>query len=240
MKDKDLIALLTIVFFLIYFLPSWIIKLISLGFILFFAPGFFTVRIYKDANTEELVLISPPLSLGISGLIAVILTALSSLTPYTMLITTGVYICIAYILSSGKEIKKIKWEKPSKFVSVVIILSIVLISIWGYAEFTASTRHEVDIYIDSWPHNATVGENVSFKLTVKNWNYGYSDFKIVFKLNNITINMIQFHLSNGQEKQIEFETNSTIVGRNLASFNLYVNEHFYTNVHVYFTVKPQK
>ncbi len=240
MKDKNLVALLTVLFFLTYFLPWWIIKLISLGFILFFAPGFFTIRIYKDLDPEELVLISPPLSLGISGLIAVVLAALSILTPYTMLITVGAYLCIAYALSSGGEIKRIKWEKPSKFVSAVIILSIILISVWGYAEFTASPRHEVDISIESWPHNATVGKNVSFELMVKNWNYGDSDLKIIFKLNNIKIGTIHFHLSNGQEKEIKFETSSTVAGKNLASFDLYVNGHLYTNVHVYFMVKPKK
>ncbi len=237
MKDKNIVALLTILFFALYFVPMPVVRMVSVGFILLFALGFFTLRIYKKINGEELLLMAPAVSIGISGLFAILLAYFSILKASTMLIVVGTYLVIAYLLSSGEEIKKVELKRPSRLVAILLILSLIIMGIWGYIELNATPRHELDIAIESWPHNATIGENVSFEIYVKNWNYGDAHLKLVFRLNNITQEVREFNLSGGMAKRFIFYSNHTVLGRNLASFDLYVNGEFYTNVHVYFVVK---
>ncbi len=239
MKDKYLVGILTLAFFLIYFIPNTIIKFIAVAFILFFSPGFFTLRIYKNIKKEELLLIAPPLSLGISGAIALLLAAFSILNYETMLIFIGAYIAIAFLLSSSQDIGKFKWERPHKIVAIVLSLSLILLSIWIYADFTAPSYKEIDIAIESWPHNATLGENLSFDIYVKNWNYENVHLSLQFEMNNRTVEWKNFTLEKGESKHFIFEYNASQEGKNLASFNLYLNGIFYTNVHIYFDVKER-
>ncbi len=239
MKDKYLVGILTFAFFLIYFIPNTILKFISVAFILFFAPGFFTLRIYKKINKEELLLISPPLSLGISGAIALLLAAFSILNYKTMLIFIGTYIAISFLLSSSEDIGKIKLEKPHKIAVIVISLSLILLSILIYADLTAPGYKEIDIAIESWPHNATLGENLSFDIYVKNWDYDNAHLSLQFEMNNRTVEWKNFTLEKGESKHFIFERNASQEGINLASFNLYLNGNFYTNVHIYFNVKAK-
>jgi len=239
MKDKYLVGILTLVFFLIYFIPNTIVKFVAVAFILFFAPGFFTLRIYRDINREELILIAPPLSLGISGAIALLLATFSILNYKTMLIFMSAYILIAFLLSFGEDIGKFKFEKPQKIAAVVLSLSLILLSIWVYADLTAHGYKEIDIGIESWPHNPTLGDNLSFEIYVKNWDYDNAHLSLQFEMNNRTMEWKNFTLEKGDAKYFIFEFNASTPGRNLASFNLYLNGDFYTNVHIYFEVKSK-
>ena len=239
MKDKYLVGILTLAFFLIYFVPNTIAKFIAVAFLLFFSPGFFTLRIYKNINREELLLIAPPLSLGISGSIALLLAAFSILNYEIMLIFLGAYIAIAFLLSSSEDIGKLKLEKPHKIAAIVISLSLILLSIWLYADLTAQSYREIDIAIENWPHNATMGENLSFDIYVKNWDYENAHLSLQFEMNNKTVKWENFTLGKGEFRYFIFECNASHPGKNLATFNLYLNRSFYTNVHVYFDVQSK-
>ncbi len=239
MEDKYLVGILTLIFLLIYFIPHPIAKFLAISFLLFFAPGFFTLRIYREIEKEEILLIAPPLSIGISGIIALFLVYLSILNPKNILIFLGAYIFITFILCASEDIKKIKISRPQRIIAAIVALSLILISIWGYGEITAPNYKELDIAIENWPQNVTMGENLSFEIYVKNWDYENAHLSVEFRMNKKTIQWQNFTLGKGEEKHLLFQSNATIAGRNLASFNLYLNGNYYTNVHVYFYVNPQ-
>ena len=239
MRDKDLVALLTLVFSLLYFIPITALKFVSVGFLLFFAPGFFTLKLYRDISREETLLISPPLSLAISGTMALLLAALSILNKETMLLTLGAFIAAMYLLSHAETIHwKPQYRGLDKLAAMVLILSIILSGVWIYSGLNVEHYKEVDMAIESWPHNATLNSTLSFVIYVKNWDFQNGEFRIVFKLNNESIDEREFSLDNGGEDRMVFQANATQIGENLASFDLYVNGEFYSNVHVYFIVKP--
>ena len=240
MRDKDLVALITLISFLLYFVPSTPVKFITLAFILFFSPGFFVLKMYRDSSREELLLISPPVSLVLSGLIALFLAALSILRAETMLISMALFIGIFYFLVRGEELElKVKFHGLEKLATVIIILSIVIGASWLYAGFSQKSYREADIAIQEWPHNATVNSTLRFVIYVKNWDFQNSRFSVIFKLNNESIEMKNFTLSKGDELTLTFLAKSDKLGKNLASFDLYINDEFYTNVHVYFILNPQ-
>ncbi len=239
MRDKDLVALLTLAFFLLYFIPSTVMKFISIGFLLFFSTGFFTLKFYRDMEGEELLLLSPPLGLAISGSIALALAALSILTKETMLISIGMYLVITYVLSKGEEFKlNLNPRGLDRLVTIILVLSLVVGASWIYAGLSVEKYKEVDIAIEEWPHNVTLNSTLEFHIYIKNWDYDNASFRVVFKLNNETKEIREFSLAKGGEMHMYFYTNTSTVGTNLASFDLYVNGNFYTNVHVYFLVKP--
>ncbi len=238
MKDKNIVALLTIIFLLLYFTPFTILKFISLGFILFFSPGFFILRIYKKISGEELVLLSIPLSLGITGIIALILATLSILTPQNMLLLIIAVILAGYMLSSYDEFRVPKASKPDKLVSLIVVLSIILMLIWVYNGVNVPQYKEVDIGILEWPENATLNDTLYFKIYVKNWDYENATIDVVFTLNNKSMGNKAFSLNRGEDKSFYFTAIAKKEGKNLASFDLYVNGDYYTNVHIYFYVNP--
>jgi len=236
MKDKNLVGILTIIFLILYLLPIVLIKFISIGFILFFAPGFFLLRIYKKISGEELIILSIPLSLGISGIIALGLAALSILTPQNMLLLTIGVIIVGYIFSSAEDLKLPRMAKPEKLISLIIALSLILMSIWIYQGINIPSYKEVDIGILEWPENATVNDTLYFKIYVKNWDYENATINVVFSMNNKTLENRTFILARGESKSFYFTTFAEREGKNLASFDLYVNSKYYTNVHIYFYV----
>jgi len=236
MKDKNIVGLLTIGFFLVYFLPFTLAKFISVGFLLFFAPGFFLLRFYKKISREELVLLSIPLSFGISGVVALVLAALSILTPANMLVLISTIILVGYVLCSYEEIKIPSIGKPDKLVSVIIVLSMVLMLIWIYYGVTTPQYKEVDIGIVEWPKNVTVNDTLYFKIYVKNWDYDNAKIEVVFRMNNESVGTKTFSLLKEEERSFYFVTTAKIPGKNLASFDLFVNGKYYTNVHIYFYV----
>ena len=236
MRDKTIVGLLTIIFFALYFLPFVAVKFISIAFILFFAPGFFILRIYKKVSEEELILLSIPLSLGVSGFIALVLAALSILNPQNMLISIAAAITVAFIFSSSSEIKGVKIEKPEKLVTVIVVLSLILMGVWLYYGISTPKYKEVDIGILEWPENATLNDTLFFKIYVKNWDYDNASIEVVFKMNNQTMGSKSFYLLRGEDRSFYFTAVAYKEGNNLASFDLFVNGKYYTNVHVYFYV----
>jgi len=239
MKDKNIVGILTVLFFLLYFLPFTLTKFVAVAFILFFAPGFFLLRCYKRISGEELLLLSIPLSFGISGIVALLLAALSLLTPQNMLILIGSIILIGFTFSTYEEIKLPKISKPDRLVSLIVTISLILMVIWIYYGITTPQYKEVDIGIVEWPKNATINDTLYFKIYVKNWDYDNATLSIVFKMNNETLETKTFSLSKEEEKSFYFVTIAQREGKNLASFDLFVNGEYYTNVHVYFYVNPE-
>ena len=237
MRDKDIVALLTLASLILYFLSPPIIKFMLIAFILLFSPGYFAIKSYREVSEEEALIFSVPLSIGISGIIAVLLSSLSLLSSRTMLLSVGIIILILYIFSKPLKIEKIKIRMPDRIISVLIILMLVTALGWIYAEQSINPMKEVDIAIEEWPHNATLNSTLEFLIYVKNWNYEAHTFKIIFSLNNVTMEEKTFSLEKGKSIYLHFEAYATHSGINLASFDLYVNGDYYTNVHVYFEVK---
>lgn len=239
MRDKTLVALITLIFLLIYLIPNQMVKLISIAFVLFFAPGYFTVKIYRQTSVEEEILLAVPISMAISGFLAVLLAALSILKPLNLLVSIGLFIAISYFLANSREMKKIKILNglPDKFAGVVIALLLIGVSASLYIDFSVPQSYEASIEIDSWPHNATLNSTSVFVLYVKNYDYPTSNFTVSFSLNGKFIENRSFKLSPGKEMPLVLQTKITKSGKNLASFDLYINGKYYTNVHVYFYVK---
>ncbi len=237
MRDKDIIIVITIAFFIIYFYPFQILKFISIGIILFFSPGFFILKsVYRDMKGEELILLSFPLSIAISGTIALIFSIFSILSPELMLISSAIIVVSGYFISSSTDFKIGKIRMPDKITTVLIALMLTTIGVWLAYEFNTSQYKEVDIGINSWPKNATLNSTLSFDVYVKNQNYGNANCLIVFSLNKKILDNKSLFLKNGEYRIITFNAMSNLTGKNLASFNLYINGKFYTNVHVYFDV----
>ncbi len=239
MRDKNLVALITIIFLLIYLIPNQMVKLISIAFILFFAPGYFTVKIYRETSPEEEILLAVPISMAISGFFAVILSALSILEPLNLMVLVNSFIAISYFFANSKEMKKIKIPEklPDKFAGVVIVLLLTGLSMAIYVDFSVPKVYEASIEIDSWPQNATLNSTGIFVLYVKNYNYPTSNFTVRFSLNSKYIEKRSFTLAPGKEIPVVFQSKITKSGKNLASFDLYINDNYYTNVHIYFYVK---
>ena len=238
MKDKDIVALITIAFFILYFYPSDIMKFLSIAFILFFAPGFFILKsVYKDMDYEELILLSFPLSISIFGTLALIFSIFSILTPENVLISSAAVIIPGYFFSSSLNLKLRKIEMPDKLGVILIALMLGTMGVWLGVEFNTTQYKEMDIGIKAWPKNSTINSTISFDIYVKNQNYGYATCRIVFYLNRENVSEKIFTLKNGEYRVVTFNAKTNITGENLASFDLYVNKKYYTNVHVYFQVK---
>jgi len=236
MKTKNIFAILTIIFFTLYFLPYVPVKFFSTLFILLFSPGYFVLKIYKDVKKEEYFLV-PVISLGISGLVAVILSYLSILSSKNMLITMGAIILIAYIFSNSDKAEEMSSEKKvMKAITVLIILMLLTAGAWLFREFSTNPKKEVDIAIQKWPLNASTNTTLLFMIYVKNWNYPGENFTVVFSLNNQTVENRSFSLHPGELKYLYFNAIAHSAGKNLASFDLYIDGKYYTNVHIYFEV----
>ncbi len=238
MRDKDIVALLTLVGFILYFYPYPMVKFIGISILLFFSSGFFLLKmLYKDMKLEELILLSFGVSVAISGALALILAVFSLLTPFAMFIGIAAISIVGYFLSSSLEVEKPKIEKPDKFTAVMLALMLIVIGVWVGVESQSSYYKEIDIAINHWPKNATVNSTLGFEIYVKNQNYGNADCRVVFTLNKKQMEMRNFTLNTGDEKILMFQAKSNLTGKNLASFDLYVNGKFYTNVHVYFDLR---
>ena len=235
MNDKNIVAILAIIALAVYFYPHPAAKFLAIAVLLFFVPGFFLLKtLYRDIKGEELVLLSFGVSLAISGAIALLLAALAILNPLNIFIGIGIISVVGYFFSAAVEIKPFKLSKPDKFAAVLISIMLVIIGIWVGIEMNTSYYKEVDIGILSWPHNATVNSTLHFKIYVKNQNYGNANIKIVFSLNNKTITSKNTVLNNGESTTLLFTAHNSTHIENLASFDMYVNGKYYTNVHVYF------
>ena len=238
MRDKDLVGLITLIFMILYFYPFTIIKFLSISVILFFSPGFFLLKtLYMDMKLDELLPLSFGVSIALSGGIALLFAALGLLSPLTMLICLSLVVIVGYLLSSSIDIKLKKFTKPDKFVVVMVSLMLILMGIWLYSEFSVTKYKEIDMGIVSWPQNSTVNDTMQFTIYLKNWNYGKANCSVVFSLNNESVGKKFAVLDNGDETFLYFQATSNKTGRNLASFNLFVNGKFYTNVHVYFNLR---
>jgi uncharacterized membrane protein len=238
MRDKDIVALITIIFLILYFYPFSIIKFISLSMLLFFSPGFFLLKLlYRDMKLEELILLSFGVSIAISGGIALLLAALGILSALGMLVSLSLIVVAGYFLSSSIDIKLKKFTKPDKFVVVMVSLMLILMGIWLYAEFSTKKYKEIDIGITSWPQNSTINDTLHFTIYLKNWNYGRANCTVIFHLNNKNIEKKSALLNDGDRTYLYFQATSNKTGMNLASFDLFVNGKYYTNVHVYFELK---
>ncbi len=238
MRDKDLVALLTLLFFLLYFLPSTVLKFISVAFILFFSPGFFIVKIYKNVAAEESLLLAAPVSLGITGLVAIFLAAFSMLSRESMLVVMAAIIVASYLLAKPTEIRRIPLHPPEKMISLLLALMLITMGAWLYAGYRTSQQRnfEVDMAIKDWPHNATLNSTLIFVIYIKNWNCKDGEFHILFSLNNRSIENKSLTVLQGESKDIIFYANAEKKGENLASFDLFIDGKFYTNVHIYFSV----
>ena len=238
MRDKDLIALITIFAFIIYFFPNYILKFIAIGVLLFFSPGFFVLKlIYRNMKIEELVILSFGMAIAISGTVALALAACGALRPEWMFLSVGIITILGYFLSSSIEISPVTFRRPDQFTVIMIAMMLTLIAIWGSYEYETSPYREVDIAINSWPSNATTNTTLNFKIMVVNQNYGPANCTVVFYLNGHYISDNSTYLSNGHTKIFNFQGTTNITGKNLATFNLYVNGKYYTNVHMFFEVK---
>lgn len=235
MKTKNIFAILTIISFFLYFLPFKPVKFFSTLFILLFSPGYFVLNIYKDVKKEEYFLV-PVISLGISGIVAIILSSLSILSSKNMLITLGVIILIAYILSKPGKVDTISEKKEMKAITVLVILMLITAGVWLIKEFSTNPKKEVDIAIQKWPLNASTNTTLLFVIYVKNWYYPGENFTVVFSLNNRIMENRSFSLPPGESKYLYFNAITHSVGKNLASFDLYIDGKYYTNVHIYFEV----
>ncbi len=237
MRDKDLVALITIVGFILSFYPYAIVKFIGISILLFFSPGFFLLKIiYHDMNLEELILLSFGVSVGISGAIALLLAVFSILTPMYMFLAIALISILGYFLSSSLDIKKPSIGKPDKFTAVMLSLMLILLGIWVGVESQTTYYKEIDIAINHWPQNATTNSTLQFDIYVKNQNYGDANCSVHFSLNNHMYQFRNFTLDSGEEKMLMFQAVSNKTGKNLASFDLYVNGDYYTNVHIYFVL----
>ncbi len=238
MRDKDIVALITIIFLILYFYPFSIIKFISLSMLLFFSPGFFLLKLlYRDMKLEELILLSFGVSIAVSGGVALLLAALGILSALGMLVSLSLIVVAGYFLSSSIDIKLKKFTKPDKFVVVMVSLMLILMGIWLYAEFSTKKYKEIDIGITSWPQNSTINDTLHFTIYLKNWNYGRANCTVIFHLNNKNIEKKSTLLNDGDRTYLYFQAVSNKTGMNLASFDLFVNGKYYTNVHVYFELK---
>ncbi len=238
MRDKDLVAIITVVSMILYFYPFTILKFFTLSVLLFFSPGFFLLKIlYKQMEWEELVLLSIGVSLAISGAIALLLAIFGVLSPLSMLISISSIIVLGYLLSSSMDIHLRKMTRPDRFVVVMITLMLIVAGAWLYMEFSTKRYREIDIGIISWPKNSTVNDTLSFGIYIKNWNYGNANCTVRFYLNHKLVDSKTAFLKNGDEVYIFFSAHSNLTGKNIASFNLYVNGHYFTNVHIYFYLR---
>ncbi len=242
MKDKDVVAAITVLMGALYFVPNIYVRFVSVMYILFFPAGYFIVKIYKDAESVEGIILGAVVSIGISGAISLALAYIGILSPLSMMMVLGAVIVLGYIFAHSRDLGalKISFAKPSKIETVFIVSMLVLISVWAYMDYSSSYGKEVDIGIVSWPTNATIDTNTSFVIYVKNWNFNTANFEVIFYLNNRSISSQKFVLENGGYKYIVFNTTLTDLGWNLASFDLYINGKYYTNVHIYFYVNSQK
>ncbi len=235
MNDKNAVAGFTAIAIVLYFIPNEILKFVGIAILLLFSPGFFVLKlIYRDMKGEELFLLSFGVSVGISGTIALILSLISVLSPANMFIAIGAVIIVGYALSSAMDIKPFKLTRPDKFSAVLISLMLVLITVWISVEANTHYYREVDIGILSWPDNATANSTLNFTVYIKNQNYGHANITLKFSLNKVMVNEKNLSLENGEKYIMNFTAFSEKHGENLASFDMYVNGKYYTNVHVYF------
>ena len=238
MRDKDIVALVTIISLILYFYPFSIIKFISLSVLLFFSPGFFLLKVlYRDMKIDELILLSFGVSIGISGTVALLLAVVGILSSFTMLISLSTIFIVGYVLSSSIEIPMKRFTKPDKFVVIMVSLMLILMGIWVYEEFSTQKYREIDIGITSWPKNSTINDTLQFTIYLKNWNYGEANCTVVFHLNNESVDNKTVTMECGDETFLLFYAKSNKTGKNLASFDLFVNGEYYTNVHVYFYLR---
>ncbi len=238
MRDKDIVGLITVVAFILLFYPYSLVKFIGMAILLFFSPGFFLLKLlYHDMRLEELLLLSTGVSIAVSGAIALLLAAIGFLNPYLLLSIVAALAVLSYLLSGTISIEKPELHLPDGFTALMLAMMLILLGIWGAVEFNTHPYEEIDIAINSWPHNATVNDTLSFVIYVKNQNYGPADCEIRFSLNGESVRNYTVHLDSGDSREILFQAMSNRTGKNLASFDLYVNGEFYTNVHVYFDLR---
>ncbi len=238
MKDKNCVAIVTLISMILYFYPFTILKFITLGILLFFSPGFFLLKmLYDDMPLEELIPLSIGVSFGLSGSIALLLAAIGMLSPLSILIVISFIIIFGYIFSSPIDIHMRKFAKPSKFAVVITSLMLIVASTWLYMEFSTKRYREIDIGLISWPENSTINDTLNFGIYLKNWNYGSVNCTVVFYLNNRSVDSKSAFLKNGDEAYLFFKARSNITGKNLALFKLYVNGRYLTNVHIYFYLR---
>ncbi len=242
MKDKDVVAAITVIMGALYFVPNIYVRFVSVMYILFFPAGYFIVKIYGDTEPVEEVILGAVMSIGISGAIALAFAYIGILSPLSMMVVLGAVIVLGYIFAHSRDLRalKISFAKPSKIETVFIVSMLVLIAVWAYMDYSSSYEKEADIGIVSWPTNATIDTNASFVVYVKNWNFNTVNFEVRFYLNNRSISSQKFVLADGEHKYIVFNTTLTESGWNLASFDLYINGKYYTNVHIYFYVNSQR
>ncbi|GEM_PF-3124559 len=238
MKDRDLVGLITIVALILLAYPYPLLRFIGAGVILFFSPGFFLTKLlYRDSSLEETLLLSPGISVVTTGGVALLLALFSLLNPFYLISIIGIFVIAGFVLSNTVDIKKPRISMPDKLTSVMIIAMLILIIAWGVAEYNAGYYREVDIAIVSWPHNATVNSTLTFGVYVANYNYGPANCEVRFSLNGHQVKSIPVHLNDGENTTITFNAVSNLSGKNIASFDLYVNGKYYTNVHIYFYLK---
>ncbi|NPA75869.1 MAG: hypothetical protein GXO25_07325 [Euryarchaeota archaeon] len=238
MRDKDLVAVITVLSFVVYILVSnTIARFITLGVLLFFAPGFFLLKLlYRDMKLEELILLSFGVSVGISGAVALLLAALGMLYGiYVLGVVAGITI-LGYFLSASLDVH-FHFTRPDKFTVVMLAMMLTLIAVWGSYEYHTTPYRELDIGITAWPHNVTVNSTLNFTIYVANQNYGPANCTVVFYLNLHRLASKSVNLDNGMHTLLNFTAHTNKTGKNLASFDLYANGKKYTNVHVYFDVK---
>nr|AAZ32447.1 hypothetical protein [uncultured euryarchaeote Alv-FOS1] len=238
MKDKNIVALITVAALAMYFfVPSVIARFVALGVLLFFAPGFFLLKLlYRDMKLEELVLLSFGVSLGISGAVSVALAALGILHGKLVLGIVALISVAGYALSSSLTVN-FKLTRPDKFTVVMLAMMLTLIAVWGSYEYQTTPYRELDIGITAWPHNVTVNSTLNFTIYVANQNYGPANCTVVFYLNSHRLANETVRLTDGTHTLLKFTAHTNVTGKNLASFDLYANGKYYTNVHVYFDVK---
>ncbi len=240
MRDKDIVALLTVLAYALIILPITWIKFVGVAIIFLFSPGFFVVGcIYRDMNEEEKILLAFGVSLGISGAFALILAVFSMLSPLNILLVLGLISIIGYFISASSDLPKLEISVPDKFTALMLSLMLVSIGIWFSVELHTTQYREIDIAIENWPHNATVNSTLKFNISVKNQNYGNAQCKIVFLLNKNEIKEEKFSLNSGELKNLHFSAISNHSGKNFAKFILYVDAKYYTDVHLYFILKNE-
>ncbi len=238
-NERELVAFVTVIFFVLYFLPFTVFKFFSVAVILFFSPGYFLVRMYRDASREERYLLAPVVSLGISGLVAVALSALSLLSRESMLLIMCAVTAVSYLLSvifSPVSSTGSAEKQAQRFAAVLMVLMLLTTGAWAYLEFSTHPEPEVDMAIQQWPVNASMNSTLTFAIYVKNWNHPGKSFRVVYSLNNHTVEERTFTLAPGDSKVLYFHSKPPHPGKNLASFDLYIDGNYYTNVHVYFRI----
>ncbi len=241
MRDKDLVAAIALLSFAgYYFSQAPVLKFIFLSPLIFFIPGFFLLKIlYRNMALEELILLSFGVAIGVSWALALAMAALNLLTPEFFIAGIFIISIVGYFFSETIEIEKPRFTKPDTFTAVMLVLMLVLIAAWGYHESQVTMYREMDLGIVEWPHNATLNDTLNFTIYVANQNYGEAHCKIVFYMNSHKVAERELNLTDGEHALLNFSAHTNVSGKNIASFNLYANGKYFTNVHVYFEVRKE-